>query len=221
MSTVTSLRSTQTCSFDLLCGKVTPALKISTKLASWGFHLDSKAAVKVVIDAPLGFALRTLERFNKSRLPLLRLIVWTSNLCGEYLEDLWSFGPEILLVDTADAIGRAHSQDQILADAIVRAARGENYRIIPDYRTPLSPTERRVLRYVACGLSNEEVAEKLNVQEKTIRNVLTRVYDKFQLTSRTQAELFYWGLWQVLTDRVPAVEVALSKRTNNSVFGHS
>jgi DNA-binding CsgD family transcriptional regulator len=219
ISTVTYLRSTPPCSFDILCGKVAPALKISTKLESWGFPLDTKATVKVVLDAPLGFALRTLERFNITspwhvrnlhdapRLPQLRSVVWTSNLCGEYLEDLWSFRPGVLLVDNGYSADETLRQDQMLAEAIVRVSRGENYRITPDYHTPLSPTERRVLRYVACGLSNEDVAAKLAMQEKTIRNVLTRVYDKFQLSSRTQAELYYWGLWQVLTDEVRSVDL--------------
>lgn len=51
----------------------------------------------------------------------------------------------------------------------------------------LTPKERRVLALVAEGLSNGEIAAKLFLSEKTVRNHLTRIFDKLGVNSRARA----------------------------------
>lgn len=51
----------------------------------------------------------------------------------------------------------------------------------------LTAREAEILDRVACGLSNREIAEHLQISEKTVRNHLTTVFSKLGLASRAQA----------------------------------
>ncbi|BCX04336.1 MAG: hypothetical protein KatS3mg053_2274 [Candidatus Roseilinea sp.] len=52
---------------------------------------------------------------------------------------------------------------------------------------PLTDREREVLVLVAQGLTNREIARRLNICEKTSRNTVSRVYEKLNVERRTQA----------------------------------
>ena len=51
----------------------------------------------------------------------------------------------------------------------------------------LTPRERAVLEAIAGGLDNSEIAGALGLSEKTVRNHITRVFDKIQVQHRYQA----------------------------------
>jgi pimeloyl-ACP methyl ester carboxylesterase/DNA-binding CsgD family transcriptional regulator len=54
----------------------------------------------------------------------------------------------------------------------------------------LSPRERQILAAVAEGLNNAEIAERISLSEKTVRNHLSHVFDKLGVWSRAQAIVF-------------------------------
>jgi pimeloyl-ACP methyl ester carboxylesterase/DNA-binding CsgD family transcriptional regulator len=54
----------------------------------------------------------------------------------------------------------------------------------------LSSRERQVLALMADGLSNTEIAERLSISEKTVRNHASNVFDKLGVWSRAQAIVF-------------------------------
>jgi LuxR family maltose regulon positive regulatory protein len=54
---------------------------------------------------------------------------------------------------------------------------------------PLTERESEVLRLLAAGLSNQEIAERLVISLSTIKTHVTRIYGKLDVTSRTQAIL--------------------------------
>jgi RNA polymerase sigma factor (sigma-70 family) len=54
----------------------------------------------------------------------------------------------------------------------------------------LSPRERETLALLAEGLSNAEIAERLGISEKTVRNHLSHLFDKLGVWSRAQAIVF-------------------------------
>ena len=54
----------------------------------------------------------------------------------------------------------------------------------------LSPRERETLSLLADGLSNSEIAERLGISEKTVRNHLSHLFDKLGVWSRAQAIVF-------------------------------
>ena len=55
---------------------------------------------------------------------------------------------------------------------------------------PLTPRELDVLRLVARGLSNQEIARQLMLGETTVRTHVSSILGKLQLASRTQAALY-------------------------------
>lgn len=55
---------------------------------------------------------------------------------------------------------------------------------------PLTPREMAVLRLIAQGLSNQEIADQIFVSEPTVRAHVSRILGKLHLASRTQAALY-------------------------------
>jgi DNA-binding NarL/FixJ family response regulator len=55
---------------------------------------------------------------------------------------------------------------------------------------PITPREREVLRLLALGLSNDEIAEKLVISRRTVQNHVSSLYGKLRLQSRAEAVLF-------------------------------
>ena len=54
----------------------------------------------------------------------------------------------------------------------------------------LTEREVEVLQLIAQGLSNHEMAQKLYLSEKTVKNHLTNIFRKINVTDRTQAVLY-------------------------------
>ena len=52
---------------------------------------------------------------------------------------------------------------------------------------PLSERELEVLRYIAEGLSNREIAQRLVLSINTVKSHVRKVYEKLGVHSRTQA----------------------------------
>src|SRR5664280_1199392 len=55
---------------------------------------------------------------------------------------------------------------------------------------PLTRRELETIRLIARGLSNQDIAEKLVVNERTIAKYVSSILDKLQLANRTQAALY-------------------------------
>jgi DNA-binding NarL/FixJ family response regulator len=54
---------------------------------------------------------------------------------------------------------------------------------------PLSEREEEILRLVARGLSNREIADRLNLAPGTVKNYVTTILQKLGARDRTQAAL--------------------------------
>ncbi len=55
----------------------------------------------------------------------------------------------------------------------------------------LSPQEKRVLAHIAEGCTNKEVAVRLNLSEKTVKNYLSTVFEKLHVSRRAEAAVIY------------------------------
>jgi len=64
---------------------------------------------------------------------------------------------------------------------------------IPAKRSLLSPQEQRIIPYVAEGLTNKEIAQHLDLSEKTVKNYLANIYSKLQIGRRSQVAAMYAG----------------------------
>jgi two-component system NarL family response regulator len=60
----------------------------------------------------------------------------------------------------------------------------------PPTEEPLTPREREIVRYVALGMRNAEVAEKLSISEVTVKTHLNNIFQKLHLRGRTGLALY-------------------------------
>lgn len=61
---------------------------------------------------------------------------------------------------------------------------------LPPTKDPLTERENEILQLVAQGLTNDQIAEKLVVSERTVRTHVSNILAKLQLANRTQAALY-------------------------------
>ncbi len=61
---------------------------------------------------------------------------------------------------------------------------------LPPTKEPLSEREMEILRLVARGLTNQEIAEELVISERTVRTHVSHILEKLHLANRTQAALY-------------------------------
>ncbi|HEX8219825.1 MAG TPA: LuxR C-terminal-related transcriptional regulator [Chloroflexia bacterium] len=170
--------------FDIWCNVSYLAYTVTAALAKQGLTYDISSPTKIIMDNPHGFALRVLETLDRKDLCLIAV---TFNLCVEYWEDLWNLHPNVLLVNPK------HEHD--FASAIRRVLVGDEYCLTPKGASTLNSTERLILQYLARGCSNQEIASRINMQEKSVRNTLSAMYRKLGVKKREQAIMYYWGLW--------------------------
>jgi HD-GYP domain-containing protein (c-di-GMP phosphodiesterase class II) len=97
--------------------------------------------------------------------------------------------PEARAADELRAEVRAGRLDSEAVDAVLRAA---GHRVGRRRTGPAGLTAREVevLGLVARGLSNKEIAERLSIAPKTVRNHVEHIYAKIGVSSRAAAGLF-------------------------------
>jgi len=61
---------------------------------------------------------------------------------------------------------------------------------LPPAPDPLSPRELQVLKLLAQGLTNQEIADRLVISEWTVRTHVRNILGKLHLANRTQAALY-------------------------------
>jgi DNA-binding NarL/FixJ family response regulator len=97
--------------------------------------------------------------------------------------------------DLADAIRRAHAGEAVLnprvAARLVKEMHGDREEGVNPFNE-LTDRELDVLRQIAAGKSNHEIAEALFISEKTVKSHITNILNKLHLADRTQAAVYAW-----------------------------
>ena len=91
--------------------------------------------------------------------------------------------------DLVDAVRRVHA-GQSLLDPAVTAQVLQRIRTgieEPKELKALTDQERRILEYIAEGLTNHEIAQRMFLADKTVKNYVSSVLAKLGLERRTQA----------------------------------
>ena len=125
-----------------------------------------------------------------------RVLILTTFDLDEYVFDALRAGASgFLLKDVTaerlfDAVRVVAAGEALLAPTVTTRLIGEFARLKPRVPVPLSgltPRETEVLRLIAEGLSNPEIAARLVVTEETVKTHVSRVLSKLALRDRTQA----------------------------------
>ena len=61
---------------------------------------------------------------------------------------------------------------------------------LPPTEEPLTTREMETLRLIAQGLTNQEIADKLSISERTVGKHVSNILDKLHLANRTQVALY-------------------------------
>jgi DNA-binding NarL/FixJ family response regulator len=128
-----------------------------------------------------------------------RVIILTTFDLDEYVYDALRAGASgFLLKDVTaerlfDAVRVVAAGEALLAPAVTRRLISEFARLRPAPAAPpvtvaeLTPRETEVLRLLAEGLSNPEIAGRLVITEETVKTHVSRVLRKLALRDRAQA----------------------------------
>lgn len=138
----------------------------------------------------------TVARQLATSHPAIKIIMLTMYRQDQHLLDAIRAGVKGYLLKDADA-------EELLA-VIGRVAQGESAldpsltaRVFEAVRRPaaqglvepLTERELDILRLVAAGLDNKTIAAQLYLAEKTVGNRLSEIFQKLNVTNRTQAAL--------------------------------
>jgi NarL family two-component system response regulator LiaR len=142
-------------------------------------------------------ATRQLKRVS----PRTQVVVLTSYHDDEYIFPairagalsyvLKDIGPR----DLADVVRKAATGEVVLNPRVAARVIQELQSLRGTQANPfteLSERELEVLRLIAAGLSNAEMAEKLVLSEKTIKGHVSNILSKLHLVDRTQAAVYAW-----------------------------
>jgi DNA-binding NarL/FixJ family response regulator len=150
------------------------------------------------LDLPDGLGTTFIHEIRRSN-PDARVIVLTGLTSqGEYGRAVlagatWVLHKSAPLQDVLDAIRNAAAGRVLLkpeeAIALMRIAEAERQQFdkTHDAICRLTPRERELLQLLADGLSDKEMALRLGLSAKTIRNHMTGVLDALGVESRLQA----------------------------------
>lgn len=149
------------------------------------------------INMPRKNGLEVLQTLKSSK-SKVKVLVLTVHNEVEYLMKAVDIG--------VDGYILKDSESAELKKAIFSIVEGENYiqpSLIPSLNSKmieknrdegkiesLTKRELEVLKLLAVGMYNKEVAEKLNISERTVKNHVSNIFKKIEVTDRTQAAVF-------------------------------
>jgi NarL family two-component system response regulator LiaR len=133
-----------------------------------------------------------------ARLPGIRILALTSFAADDKVFPAIKAGALGYLLKDSDpeelvqAIRRVHSGEPSLHPSIARKVLREVSRPAkrPPTPEPLTSRELDVLRLVAQGMANQEIADQLHVSEATVRTHVSNILGKLHLANRVQATLY-------------------------------
>jgi len=91
-----------------------------------------------------------------------------------------------------DTIRRVVAGEELVIDERAEAAleTGGAEAHLAERLRRLSPQERRVLSLISDGLTNRQIADELNLAEKTVKNYVSALLHKLDMTRRAEAAAF-------------------------------
>lgn len=176
---------------------------------------DGEEAIKLASELKPDVAVMdiVMPKFNgieatrkiKEIVPDIAIIILTAYDDDEYVLGLLDAGAAGYLLksargrDLAGAIRAIKSGESVLHPKIIaKLLKRAIMAPVEEHKASglLSERESEILRLVALGMSNREIAEKLFLSQRTIKAHLTNIFNKLNVASRSEAIVkgLQWGL---------------------------
>jgi len=170
------------------------ALKLANVVRPDVILLDLRMAAQGQVGSEVGLELcRSFKRIN----PDVRVMFLTSYVSNELVLSTMEAGADGYLLKESDPQRIVQAIHHVLkSPSFLEPQRNSLSNLGSDSSLPgmglraLSAQERRLLSVLATGVSDAEAAAQLKLSEKTIRNYLSRIYEKLGVHSRLQAVLY-------------------------------
>lgn len=138
------------------------------------------------------------------RFPQTKVLVLTTFDDDQYVTQAIQYGAAgYLLKDTppdelVQAIQAVHKGYLQLGPGLTQKLRIQSPAPAPELPsgwTELTPREQEILRLIATGASNQEIAQTLYIAEKTVKNHVTNILSRLNVRDRTQAAILFHSLF--------------------------
>ena len=137
----------------------------------------------------------------KQARPQTQVLILTSSNNERNLQDAMSAGAQGYLLKDVDGTALAKALrtvaggksvlDPSMADQALNLVKHRHEPSAADKLGLLSPQERKVVAYLAEGLTNKEIGDRLDLTEKTVKNYLSTVFSKLNISRRAQAATLF------------------------------
>lgn len=152
------------------------------------------------INMPVTNGLQAIQQLRQDSHPF-KIIVLTIHQDREYLFKTLQMGSEGYVLKDAEP--------SVLIEAIRNVSRGQTYiqpnmtkELVKEFNrvtlherdrsddSSLTAREIEVLELIAEGMINKEIARKLYISEKTVKNHVSNIFKKLNVSDRTQAAIY-------------------------------
>ncbi len=167
------------------------AIRMAAKLKPTVILMDINMPVMDGVEAT-----RVILR-NNSRIGIIILTMYPQD--EHVFEALRAGAKAYLLKDTRskvllEVIRKVHDGHAVIDPEMTTRLLSEFRRLTEQEEEPenvpsLTDQERRILTLVANGASNRDIAEDLDLSERTIKNYLSVIFQKLQVNNRTEAAI--------------------------------
>ena len=143
-------------------------------------------------------------RILKRKLPDIAIMVLTIHDDSEHVFSILEagadayltkqvFGEEVIHavygVANGETILASKSSKELLKDALNGISRSlpPQHAVRPEFEGVLSDRDLCILRLLASGISNKNIADRLHLSDLTVKNYLVQIFNKLDVSSRTEA----------------------------------
>jgi DNA-binding NarL/FixJ family response regulator len=192
---------------EIICEGLEKILSTDPEIRVMGIALDGREAVERVRADPPDVVLMDLKmpvmngvqatRAIRQSFPDVRVLILTTYDEDEWLFDAIRSGASgYLLKDTprhelldavkGTAIGKSFVDPAVMGKILARVEQATPAEPLPT-AVNLTQREREILRLLARGLTNTDIAHQLYLSEGTVRNYTSALFEKLGVSDRTQA----------------------------------